>query len=517
MSNKFFEEIFNLSQLKNIPYDEVKNMFQEAITKNFEKLYDKDADLEFIFDSKNQVFELINHSKMVVEDPEDEDQKDNFIPCIQIAYSDAIKINPEIEIEDLMSEKVDFEKFPKKVYSQILSTFNQLTREYEKKVIFEKYSQLKGQILRAKLISKTDKGAVVSFDDEVEAFMFLKKANQKILPETGTLMDVVIKDVAEDSKFYQVIVSSSENILLEQIIKNEIPEFDTDDIEIVKIARIIGDKSKIAVKATNNNLLDAVGSIIGSNGERIKAIESKLHGEKLEIINYSDDIKKFIMNSLAPARVIDVILNENIENANSFDVIVPDRQHTLAIGRKGNNVVLAVELTSSKINVLSYSEALEKNLVFGWNGNISQEEVELLEQGQRLKHQQQKRQLQRKQTNTFDFNSLFEQDLQKFKSEFEIEDAKLFESRVFDSQNTNSTFNIDSDLEEAIKQTKFMDEEALDNLDDNIEDDEPYSKSYKEDYEQITKTKLSDFHEDKDLIQGIEDLDLDNINWDEEE
>ncbi|MBU4692190.1 transcription termination factor NusA [Mycoplasma zalophi] len=516
MSNKFFEEIFNLSQLKNIPYEEVKNMFQEAITKNFEKLYDQDAELEFIFDSENQIFELINHSKMVVEDPENEEQKDDFIPCIQIAYSDAIKINPDVEIEDLMSEKVDFEKFPKKVYSQILSTFNQLTREYEKKRTFDKYSQLQGQILRAKLISKTDKGAIVSFEDETEAFMPLKKANQKILPETGTMIDVVVKEVFEDTKFYQVIVSSSETILLEKLIENEIPEFATNDIEIVKIARLIGDRAKIAVKASDNSLIDAVGSVIGANGERIKAIESKLRGEKLEIINYDDDIKKFIINSLAPARVIDVVLNTNSESANSFDVIVPDRQHTLAIGKKGNNVVLAVELTSAKINVLSYSEALAKNMAFGWNGNITQQEVELLEQGQRLKHQQPKKPNQRKQNNNFDFNSLFEQDLQKFKSEFEIEDAKLFESRVFDSQNSNSTFNIDKELEEAIKQTKFMDEEAIDVLDDNVDADEPYSKSYKEDYEQIAKTKLSDFHEDKDLIKGIEDLDLDDIKWDEE-
>ncbi|QJG66877.1 transcription termination/antitermination protein NusA [Mycoplasma phocoenae] len=514
MENNFFEEIYNLSQIKGIPIPKIKEMLETTIRKVFEK-FDPDAELEFIFDEEKSNFKVINHTKMVVEDPQTDDEKDAFSPSIEITLTDARKIDPNIELEDNIAEEVLFEKFPKRVHSQILSQFNQLTREFEKQRIYEVYSTKIGEIVRAKFVSKLPKGFLFNLENNaVDAFMPHNKAFAKNMPSIGSYVDVVIEEVMEDSKAAQIIVSSSAAILLEKTLKSEIPEIADGQIEVVKIARMIGERSKVAVKASEGFTNDVLGSIIGKDSMRIQNIEALHGGEKIEVVEYSDDIKTFIMNAIAPSKVIDVIYkaNKSTEKQPAFDVVVPESQHTLAIGQRGINVMLAVELTGAKINVVGQKLAEKQGLEYEWNGNVTPTEVEELEQGRKLRFNTNKQNKSRKSYDNqlIDLSGLFDKDIADFHTEFNTEDMNDFESKLFEDKDFD--MNFDQDMEDLYKQIDEY-ESNTENDSDEKDDTDPYSKVTMNDYKEIAKQELNDFKEDKDLSVNVDDIDWDDSEW----
>ena len=133
--------------------------------------------------------------------------------------------------------------------------------------------------------------------------------------------------------------------------------------------------------------MEEIGAIMGRDSERISTISRKLNGEKIDVVLYSDDIKEYIKNALSPAKVIDLIEVPSKNSYPSFNVIVPTIQHTLAIGKKGQNVSLASELVKAKLDILSQEQADERGIEYNFeNGNITKEEIELLESGKKLHH-----------------------------------------------------------------------------------------------------------------------------------
>ncbi|MGX9394292.1 transcription termination factor NusA [Mycoplasma sp. 392] len=521
MSNNFYTKLSDLSNIKNIPESEIQEMVKDCITKIFEKNFDADAELEFIFDQKNKEFKLINHTKYVVPNVDKShlsEDEEGYEPSCEIPLSEARLINPNAQVDDIMSQEVDFDRFSGKTYTQIRSLFLQSIREWEKQAVYRKYFPKIGEIIKARLETKTSKSYLFVLEDGTEAFM-PKSGNYIHNVPVGTIMDVVIIDVLEESKNAQVIISGSERAILEKILREEIPELSQGIVEIVDIARTYGIRSKISVRVAvgQDASIDPVGTMIGPDGNRVQSIESKLNGEKVEIVAWSSDIKKYIINSLTPARVIDVVRNESLdtETMQAFDVIVPDRQHTLAIGRKGNNVILAVELTKSKINVISQSIAIENGIHFEWNGNITQEEVEQLERGHRLKvsvptKASVQKKSQRKFEN-FNIDKMWESEIAQFHSEMDSYQNDDFEKALME-MNANTDFISDDMIKNYLDEMQNEEESMV--LDEK-EDSDVYSKQKQqpsEDYEKITKTKMKDFKVDKDLASGLE-----NINWDDED
>ncbi|MBN0970545.1 transcription termination factor NusA [Mycoplasma phocoeninasale] len=517
-SKDFFREIYNLSKIKNIDEDKVFELIKKAISKIILEEYDESAELEFILDKKNLNFKVINHKKTVIDDPKSHNDIDNISRCIEVPISIAKKIDPNVEVNDDISEEINFDDFQKKDYIRISSAFFQYLRELEHQMIYAKYLNKIGEIAKAKINYLTKSGIILELSDGAAAYMPPSSTNAKITSKLrpGDFIDVYIEEVKEESKNAQVIVSSVESKLINKLFEQEVPEIANGYIEIVKIARIPGERSKVAIRKTDLAPvgLQEIGCIMGDHSHRINAISALLGGEKIDVILYSDNQKEFIINAMNPSKVIDVIANDNGKKSMypSYYVIVPNTQHTLAIGRKGQNVSLASELTRVKLDILSQSQAIEKNIAFNIeNGNVTEEEIRQLESGKRL-HSNFRKKSNRPATgmldNTFDINE-FDEVLAEMRQKAQQNDG-IFEKQMFSNEFDEELEETLNKIEESFSEDdEFKDEDVYSDLIENVVNEKP-------DYEKITTTKMKDFKKDDDLAAGLDDIDLsdlDDENW----
>lgn len=381
-----FEALSIIAKNNLLTMAELKNMLEVAIFKSFHSKFDADAELELTMDEVEGKFELINKSKIVVADEEFVVENRPF----EIPLSEAKKINKSVELYDQVAEVVDFAAYSKQVANSIRAMLTQSVKERKKEAIWEKHQSLKGEMINVTVRTITPLGVAFEMEDGTSAYMPTKLRNMKISLKIGARVTVYVEDVLRESKDSQVVVSNGSKILVKRVLENEVPEIAQGIIEIVNISRIPGERSKVAVRSTNPQV-DPVGAIIGSEGSRINSIVEKLEGEKLDVIVYSDDINTYIANAFAPARIISV--QDKLWAEGEFAgqpipghriAIAPDKHQTLAIGKFGSNARLVVELVNSRIDVLSLSEANAKGMNIVWNGNITPEEVEKLEAGERL-------------------------------------------------------------------------------------------------------------------------------------
>ncbi|TPR54695.1 transcription termination factor NusA [Metamycoplasma neophronis] len=524
--NEIFTEIYNLSNIRKLDEHRVLELFKNAISKVILEQYDEEADLEFIIDEQNKTFKVINHAKTIIPDPVSDEDKDTLSRCVEIPISIAREINPHAEIDETMSEEVNFEVFNKRDYNKILAVFSQSLRELEKELTYQKYMNKIGEVLKAKIVSFKKMGILLEFiEDGASAFMPTSLTNQRYVKtlHAGDVIDVYVEEVRPESRDAQVVVSSVESKLLQTLLAKEIPEVAEGLIEIVKIARIAGERSKIAIRKAENapEGMEEIGAIIGAKSERIESISKQLKGEKIDIILYSDDLKTYIMNAISPSKVIDIVLAPNSKpEYPSFIVVVPNTQHTLAIGKKGQNVSLASELVKARLDILSQAQANEQAIKYDINnGNITEDEIKELENGKRLQSNFKKRPNNRNNNfNTFETNfniDEFDADLAELRQKAQLSE-NVFEKQMFAS-------SLDDDIEATLELIK----DDLENLESDEEVDfDPYSASIEEiakkdeeaeaDYEKITSTKMKDFKKDDDLSAGLENIDLsdlDNEDW----
>lgn len=377
----FFEAINQIAEQNLLSKEEAKEIIKESVFKTFKTKFDPDADLELQINEDSGVFKLINNSKLVVADIEfNEDYRQ-----IEIPLSAAKKIKADVKEGDEISEEVDFMSFAKIISNQVKQLITQQVREKKKEAVYAKHKSLKGEMIEATVTSSTKSYVNFTLEDGTTAFMPPNLRNLSIPLNIGERVKVFVEDVLEESKDSQIIVSNGSPTMIRRLLEIEVPEIADGIVEIVKISRVAGLRSKVAVR-TNDSNVDAVGAIIGAQGARINAIVSKLEGEKIDIINWTPNINEFVSAALSPAKVI-AILDKKDSEGNVIEgfklIITPNRHQTLAIGKRGLNARLAVELTNTRIDVISVDQAKEAGIEFEWNGNVSPEQVQSIESGER--------------------------------------------------------------------------------------------------------------------------------------
>ncbi|ACF07524.1 Transcription elongation protein nusA [Metamycoplasma arthritidis] len=509
-AKEIFKAINDLSKLKNLNTNEVIELFKDAVKKVIMS-YDEDAELEFVFDEENNEFIVINHTKYVVQDPITAEDKDMLCRCIEVPLSIAKELKSTAKEGDVISETINFETFQKKDYIRILQSFNQSIRELEKKVIVGVYSLKIGQIVRAKVATPTTRGIFFELEDGTPAYMPSNANNRKLTAnlQPGDSIDVYIDNVGDADKNVQVLVSTVESKLIDKLLYKEVPEIANGLIDIVKIARIPGERAKIAISANEKTPIgvEVVGSVLGENGSRINNVIQQLKGERLDVIEYSADIKTFIKNAISPAKVIDIVENKEKWQANypAYIVVVPNQHNTLAIGKRGQNVVLASDLVRAKLDIFSQDQADLAKIEYDINnGNITQAELDELAQGKRLQSQFRRRTRQ-------DTASRDTIDMADFEKEMEEIKARMTSYESFERQLFNQDVS-NEDISLAFEKAQA----ELASLEKEIdEDDKLYSKqpeNVEEDYAKITETKMKDFIKDADLSAGLDDLDLSDLD-----
>ena len=464
----FFDAIKQIAEQNLLTQKETEEIIKESVFKTFHTKFDPDAKLEMIIEEKTGKFELINHSKIVVSDEEYNVEYE----ALEISITEAKKHNINAKEGDEISEVVNFEPFAKYIANQVRQLITQSVRERKKEAVYAKHKSLKGEMIDATVTSSTNSYVIFALKDGTTAFMPSKLRNLSIPLSIGEKIKVFVEDVLLESKDSQIVVSNGSPTMVKRILEAEVPEIADGIIEIVNISRIAGLRSKVAVKS-NNPEVDPVGAIIGAAGSRINAIVDKLEGEKLDIITWSEDINTFVANALAPAKVIS-IFDKKDEEGNIIDghkvIVTPNRHQTLAIGKQGSNARLAVELTNTRVDVISLDSAKENSIDIIWNGNIVESELEGIESGIRQQRAP-KRMSTGPSFKADDLNS----DMTSFTENIEFDDNV--------EEINEDTFAIEDDMfsEDELKQM-----EANFEFDTELEDfetDEEYTKSVNEDLE----------------------------------
>lgn len=365
MSNQLFEAIDYLEKEKGIDKEILLEALEAALIsaykKNFKSASNVRVDLD-VDEGKMRVYAR----KTVVEEVEDHQE--------EISLDEALDIDPNYVLDDIIEVEItpkDFGRIAAQAAKQVVT---QRVREAERGVIFEKYVDREEDVMTG-IIQRKDRRFVYVNLGKIEA----KLAEPEQIPtEEYHIHDrikVFVTKVENTSKGPQIFISRSHPDLLKRLFEMEVPEIFDGIVEIKSIAREAGDRSKISVYADDPEI-DPVGSCVGQRGQRVQAIVDELNGEKIDIIEWSEDPVVYVSNALSPSKVIDVIVNEEEK---STTVIVPDYQLSLAIGKRGQNARLAARLTGWKIDIKSETNAIEEGIITTNSDDDSEDEEPLFE------------------------------------------------------------------------------------------------------------------------------------------
>ncbi len=335
-----------VSREKGIEREEVLEAMEQAIQKAGRAKYGHEKDIRATIDRKTGDVRLSRWTE-VVDEVENEDT--------QIALSIARKFRPEIQAGEYLIDPlppIDFGRIAAQTAKQVIV---QRVREYERRRQYNEFKDRVGEIVNG-TVKRTEYGNLLVEIGSAEALL---RRDELIPRETFRNSDRVrayIYDVRDEPRGPQIFLSRTHPAFLAKLFAQEVPEIYDGIIEIKAVARDPGSRAKMAVISRDASI-DPVGACVGMRGSRVQAVVAELQGEKIDIIPWSPQAATFVVNALAPAEVSKVVMDEE---AGRVEVVVPDEQLSLAIGRRGQNVRLASQLTRWDIDILTEAEESER-------------------------------------------------------------------------------------------------------------------------------------------------------------
>lgn len=388
-----------------------KEFLLDALKTALEIAYQENYDTEEIVTVDIKDGDIVVYAeKEVVEKVENND--------VEISLKDAKKIKKSAKIGDKVKQVIVPKNFGRIAVQKGKQVIVQKLREKEKEVRMEEYTAKQGEIITG-IIQKADGGAVILDLGKLEGVMTPREQVETEEYLVNKKLRVYVQGVVKrDRGDIQVLVSRKDPNFVKRLFEYEIPEIDEGIIEIKSVARDAGNRSKVAVYSSNENI-DPVGSCVGQKGMRIQNIIDEINGEKIDVVEWSEDPSKFISEALLPAEIMAVDINE--EN-NFAQVIVPDDQLSLAIGKRGQNVRLAVTLTGWKIDIKSISQF--KQILAGDMENPLEKAIREAKEKKELEEKKQKEKDKQKEV-----DETFEEGKTKQEAEKEVEEEldEIFE------------------------------------------------------------------------------------------
>jgi N utilization substance protein A len=334
--------IDQVSREKGIDAEVLITTLKEAIISAARKKIGPRADIEVHYDEKSGDVEVF-HFKEVVEEVE--------YPDSELTLRDGYEYDPECEIGDSLGIHIDTEEFGRIAAQSAKQVIIQKMREAERNAVYENFIQKKGKILNG-IVQRFDRGSVIVNLGQAEAVLRPRDQMPRENYKRGDRIRAYVMDVLEESKGAQVILSRTHPEFLTELFKTEVPEVSEGIVSIRGAARVPGLRAKVAVSSIDSDV-DPVGACVGMKGNRVQSIVQELRGEKIDIVQWSPDIARFVCNALSPAEIARVIIDED---NNSMEVIVNDEYLSIAIGKGGQNVSLACEITGWHLEVTSEAE-----------------------------------------------------------------------------------------------------------------------------------------------------------------
>ena len=347
MNRELIESLNILEKEKDISKEvlltAIENSLVTAYKNHFEKLYNTKADNgKATVDRETGDF-AVYAEKEVVEVVED--------AVNQISLEDAQNISKKYKLGDIVNVEVKSKEFGRIATQNAKNIITQTIREEERKVLFDKYYDKEKDIVTG-IVQRINERSISVNLGKIDAVLGESEQvkTEKFLPNDRIKLYVV--EVKNTPKGPRIVVSRTHPELVKKLFEAEVSEVRDGIVEIVGISREAGSRSKISVRSNDPNV-DPVGACVGINGARVNAIVDELRGEKIDIINWSENPAVLIENALSPAKVISVVADDEEKTAS---VVVPDYQLSLAIGKEGQNARLAARLTGFKIDIKSESQ-----------------------------------------------------------------------------------------------------------------------------------------------------------------
>lgn len=335
-----------VSQEKGIDPSIVIEAMEEALSRAARSRYGQETNVRAQIDpntGETRLWRLME----VVEEVEND--------AAEIALRDAQKQNPEAEVGDFLSDPlppVDFGRVAALAAKQVIT---QKVRDAERDRQYNEFKSREGEIISG-IIKRIEYGHVIVDLGKAEAIIRRDQQIPREAMRQGDRARAYIAEVRREARGPQIFLSRTHPQFMARLFEQEVPEVYDGVIEIKAVARDPGSRAKIGVYS-NDGSIDPVGACVGMRGSRVQAVVGELGGEKVDIIPWSEDVATFVVNALAPAEVAKVVLDEELER---IEVVVPDEQLSLAIGRRGQNVRLASQLTGFEIDIMTEEEESTK-------------------------------------------------------------------------------------------------------------------------------------------------------------
>ena len=340
-------DIFSeFKELKNIDRQTFINVLEDSFRNVIAKMYGSDENYDVIINPDKGDLEIYRN-RMIVEDGEVEN------PEAQISFSDARQIDDECEVGEEITDKVDFTKFGRRMILNLRQTLASKILELQKENLYIRYSDMLGHVVSGELYQVWKREMLLLDEDGNE--LYLPKQNQ--IPtdfyRKGDTVRGVVVQVDNKNQNPKIILSRTSPLFLQRLFEQEIPEVHDGLIAIKNIARIPGERAKVAVQSFDDRI-DPVGACVGVKGSRIHGIVRELRNENIDVINFTTNTNLYIQRALAPAHISSMEINEEEKQVNVF---LKPEEVSLAIGKGGFNIKLACMLTGYQIDVFREMEA----------------------------------------------------------------------------------------------------------------------------------------------------------------
>ena len=345
MNKELIESLNIIEKEKDISKDILLEAIENSLITACKNHFGKSDNIKVSINRENGDFHVIAE-KTVVDNVEDD--------LMEISLDEAKLINPKFDLGDIVNVEIKSKEFGRIATQNAKNVILQKIREEERKVLYSQYYEKEKDIVTGIVQRYVGKNISINLGKVDAVLTEAEQVKGEVFMPTERVK-VYIVEVKDTTKGPKVVVSRTHPELVKRLFGEEVSEVKDGIVEIKSISREAGSRTKIAVWS-NNPDVDPVGACVGLNGARVNAIVAELRGEKIDIINWSEDPAVLIENALSPAKVVSVDANEEEKTAK---VVVPDYQLSLAIGKEGQNARLAAKLTGYKIDIKSETQAKE--------------------------------------------------------------------------------------------------------------------------------------------------------------
>jgi N utilization substance protein A len=358
MSKEILLVVDAVSNEKGVDREVIFGAIEAALASATKKRHAEDIDVRVAIDRSTGEYETFRRWEVVEESTDDDDEESGYrFPTRQVLLEEARETNPDIQLGDYIEEpmeSVDFGRIGAQTAKQVIV---QKVREAERAQVVDEYQDRVGELVTG-IVKRVERGNVyLDLGGNAEAIIYREDMIPREAVRAGDRLRGYLKEVRSESRGPQLFISRVAPEFLVELFKLEVPEVGQGLIDIIGAARDPGLRAKIAVRS-NDPRIDPVGACVGMRGSRVQTVSTELAGERVDIILADDNPAQFVINAMSPAEVVSIVVDED---SHSMDVAVTTEQLSQAIGRGGQNVRLASQLTGWELNVMDEQQAAQKS------------------------------------------------------------------------------------------------------------------------------------------------------------